>query len=256
MKKLVKVFAMAALMIMGGQAVAQTRGAMFLSAAIPTSDYAKFNDFGDFALVSTDESNTCGGAGVGFNAGLKWYFNVGAPGLGVMLSVDGIYNGPNPDLKTAYRTGENQYGNQWISGSFKYKSTPRYINAPIMLGLNYLYHFNPSLGMYVEAGAGGNFRFITEMESVGKTDVFGLETQTTTTQKYDMGFSFAYQAGIGFEVAKKLLIGFSFYDLGKAQVRGDQTVVTKSATSNTTVDYMSLGTVHPMMFLGRIGFCF
>lgn len=259
MKKLVKVFALAALMIMGGQAMAQTRGTMFLSGAFPLKDYADFEGFDDFALTSLDPDDDDAGAGIGFNVGLKWYFNVGVQGLGVMLSVDGIYNGPNGDLKTAYRNNESQAGNQWLGGSFSYNSTPKYINVPAMLGLNYIYRFNPNFGLYVEAGAGGNARFITAMETVGKNTTLGVETQVTTTQKYDTRFSFAYQVGAGIEVAKNLVVGVSFYDLGQAKVQGERTVKTKTLNdnvTNTNTSFEEYGQVHPVMIMGRIGFSF
>ena len=54
MKKIVKVLALAAMLVMGGQAMAQTRGAMFLSGAFPLKDYADFDSFDDFALTSID----------------------------------------------------------------------------------------------------------------------------------------------------------------------------------------------------------
>lgn len=259
MNKLVKVFVMAIMLVMGGQAMAQTRGAMFLGASFPMSDFADFDEFGDFALTSNELDDDDAGAGIGFNAGLKWYFNVGVKGLGVMLSLDGFYNGPSKDLKNAYRDQEGEAGGQLLGGSFSYKAKPQYINVPAMLGVNYYYSINPSLAIYVEAGAGGNLRFITDMESVAKATVLGVETQTTTIQDYDKAFSFAYQAGIGIEVAKNLVIGCSFYDLGAGAVAGEQTIKTKTLNdnvTNTTNNYRELGTVHPIMVLGRIGFSF
>ncbi len=249
MNKLVKVFALAAAMVFCSQAVAQTRGAMFLGASFPMKDYGKFDGFDDFALTTLDEND--GGAGIGFNAGLKWYFNMGLEGLGVMLSVDGFYNGSNPDLKEAYRTQE--YNNSL--GSFSYNSTPKYINVPAMLGLNYLFHFNSNLGLFVEAGAGGNLRFITNQESVMKT----LVSTTKTTQNFDNAFCFAYQAGIGLEVARNLVIGCSFYNLGKAQVSGEQIIKTTTLNDNISVtnsNYNKMGNLRPMMILARIGFSF
>ena len=258
MKKLLKVFALAALMVMGGQAMAQTRGAMFLSASFPLKDYADFDGFDDFALRSTDLDDDDAGAGVGFNVGFKWYYNVGVEGLGVMLSLDGVYNGPNSDLKAAYRSQEGTTGGSIVGGSFNYNYTPRYINVPAMLGLNYIYHFNPNFGVYVEAGAGGNLRFITSMESVTKGQLLNVETTIKNTQSYDKAFSFAYQAGLGVEVAEKLLIGVSFYDLGKAQVAGDFVKKTTPAngSTNTEKGYNTFGTLHPMMIMARIGFSF
>lgn len=257
MKKLVKVLAVAVLLIMGGQAMAQTRGAMFLSASFPVKDYAEFDGWNDFALTATDIDEFDAGAGVGFNVGLKWYFNVGVKGLGVLLSMDGFYNGPCADLKTAYRELETSYDGTLVDGSYTINATPKYFNVPVMLGVNYIYHINPSFGVYVEAGAGANGRFITAMETVTKSSILGVESQTTTKQAYDNAYSFAYQAGIGIEVAKNLVIGCSFYDLGGAQVKGEETIKTKSGGNiDTKTNYNTMGTVRPVMVLGRIGFCF
>ena len=254
MNRLLKVFALTLMMVLGGQAMAQTRGAMFLGASFPMSDFADFDGFDDFALTSYELDDDDAGAGIGFNAGLKWYFNVGVPGLGVMLSVDGLYNGPCQDLKNWYRTSEGSFN----GGDLNYTAKPQYINVPAMLGLNYIYRFNPNLGVYVEAGAGANARFITSMETVRKY-VLAVETQKTTTQKFDNAFTFAYQAGIGIEVAKNLIIGCSFYDLGKASVAGEETVKVRNLeenVSNAETHFNEYGTVHPIMILGRIGFCF
>lgn len=259
MKKLFTIVALAVTMIMGGQAMSQTRGVLSLGASFPLSDFAEFNGFNEFALMHADETDA--GAGIGFNVGIKWYFNVGVKGLGVMLSFDGIYNGPNAALKDAYREREIHYDGQFIDGSFRYDATPKHINVPGMLGLNYIYYVNPNFGMYVEAGVGGNMHFLTKMESVDKVNPLGAETRVHATQSYDMGFSFAYQAGLGFEVARNLVIGCSFFDLGKAQVKGDETIVTNTTiagntTTKTDKNYNTFGTVHPYMIMARIGFSF
>mgnify|MGYP002626068338 FL=1 len=252
MKKFAKMFTLAVLMIIGGQAMAQTRGAMFLSAAFPMNDYAKFDGFDDFALTSTSLDDNNVGAGIGFDFGLKWYFNVGVKGLGVMLSLDGIYNAPNADLKSAYRDGEGCFGNDFLGASFTYNSTPKYFNVPAMLGLNYIFHLNPNFGVYIEGGAGGNLRFITEMEGVTKANIGPFEAQTKVTNSYDNAFTFAYQFGAGIEVAKNLVIGCSFYDLGKADVKGQMNVKNNPDFPREK----TWGSVHPIMVLGRIGFSF
>ena len=256
MKKLVKLFALVAVMLLCGQSMAQTRGVMSLGASFPMKDYAEFDGFDDFALLTHDADD--GGAGVGFNAGLKWYFNVGVKGLGVMLSVDGLYNGPCADLKTAYRNNETEMGNAIASGSFSYTATPKYINVPAMVGLNYIYRFNPNFGIFVEAGAGGNLRFITDYGTLSKSELLGVVTKTAITNHYDKVFSFAYQAGIVFEVAQNLVIGCSFYDLGKGSVNMTETkkITIGENTTTSQPDYKTLGTVHPVMVLGRIGFSF
>lgn len=255
MKKLARIFALVAMMVIGGQAMAQTNGALYLGASFPMKDFAKYDGLDEFALQKVNATQA--GAAIGFNAGLKWYFNVGVKGLGVMLSLDGFYNGPNSDLKADYRNG--QWGGDDVSGSFSYNATPKYINVPAMLGLNYLYTINPQLGIYAEAGVGGNMRFITEMESVGTLNTFGIESSVKTTQKYDNAFSFAFQAGLGFEIAKNLRIGCSIYNLGKADVKGEETVKTTTLNdniSNTKTDYRTFGSIQPIMVLARIGFSF
>ena len=250
MKKLVKVFALAIMMIICGQSMAQTRGVMFVGASFPMKDFGEFDGFNEFALTTYDEDDA--GAGLGFNAGIRWYFNIGVKGLGVMLSVDGLYNGPCPDLKSAYRNLEIELNNS--GNTFKYDATPKYVNVPAMLGLNYIFRFNPNLGLYLEAGAGGNLRFITDMTTTAKSDA----TKTVVNNHYDKALTFAWQAGAGFEVAKNLVIGCSFYDLGKATVSMTETqkVVIGENSPEITTDYKELGTVHPIMVLGRIGFCF
>ncbi len=250
-----------AFLFLSGQAMAQTGGFMQLGASFPLRDYADFEGFNEFALTSADETD--GGAAVGFNAGFKWYFNVGVKGLGVMLSLDGFYNGSNSDLKTAYRKQESSYDGELINGSLKYNVTPKYVNVPAMLGMHYFYRINPQLAVYAETGIGGNLRFITDMEAVEKGQIeFGdmvlINRTVKTTQSYDNAFSFAYQVGIGIEVAKNLVISCSFYDLGEAEVKGDWTAKTtvNNGDPSTKTDYKTYGSVRPMMILGRVGFSF
>jgi len=265
MKKTIGLIALAVMLFLGGQALAQTRSAFFLGASIPLKDYAEFDGFNKFALTSTNVDDNDAAAGIGANVGFKWYFNVGVKGLGVMLSADGFYNGPNADLKTAYRERESNYDGQFIDGSFKYNTKPQYFNVPIMLGLNYIYHVNPSFGIYAEAGVGGNMRFITKTETLEQGSLLDqvslFNYRVITTQCYEMGFGFAYQAGIGIEVARNFVIGCSFYDLGKTKVKGEGTTFTRTTIGDNTStktenSYNTFGTVHPMMILGRIAFCF
>lgn len=255
MNKIKSMIVLLLMLFVGGQMMGQTNGALYLGASFPMKDFAEFDGFDDFALVNADADD--GGASIGFNAGLKWYFNMGVPGLGVMLSIDGFYNGPCSALKDAYRNNESQSGGQYISGSFSYNSTPKYINVPAMVGLNYIYNFNSNFGLFVEAGAGGNARFITPMETVGKFEVLDVERKVLTSQNYDAAFSFAWQVGAGFEVAKNFRVGCSFYNLGKATVKGEQTEKTTiGSNTNTSTNFNIFGTVKPVMVLARIGFSF
>ena len=246
MKKLVKVFALAAMLIMGGQAMAQTRGALFLGASFPMGDFGDGDSFTNTALGGNYDD---GGAGIGFNAGLKWYFNVGVEGLNVMLSVDGFYNGPSADMKDYYKQVKNDMEN-WCDNVTV--TSPKYIIVPAMLGLNYSYYINSQFGVYAEAGVGGNMRFITDYTCKGTSKVLKLKNESNYA--YEKAFGFAWQAGAGIEVAKNLVIGCSIYGFGEAPVKGELTSVVEGVNAPTT-DFEN-GSIKPMMILGRIGFSF
>ena len=256
MKKIAKVFALAVMLVMGGQAMAQYRGSIHAGASFPMNDFGEFHGFDEFALMKVDEVDA--GAGIGINAGLKWYFNLGVDGLNVLLAVDGFYNGPCQDLKTTYRDYETSYDfGDLIGGRFMYEATPKYINMPVMIGLNYIYHFNDSFGLFAEAGAGGNLRLITALETVEKGQFLGQEGIERNRTSYDSALSFAYQAGVGFEIGKNLVIECSFYDLGKAEVNTKHTEkFILNQNVHMTTEYNNYGSVHPVMVVGSIGFCF
>ena len=244
MKTSVKMFAVAVLLIMSGQAMAQTRGAFFISATFPMKDYAAYNQISDFALASDDDNAA---AAIGFGAALKWYYNVGVKGLGVMLSVDGIYNGLNADAKEFYKNRQ-----AFLDGLGRdVKMTrPAYIHVPAMLGMNYIYRINPNFGVYGEAGAGANVRFITNYKESYIPLLGGKQSATVT---YGTTVSFAWQVGAGIEVARNLVIGCSLYDLGATEVTAEMTG-SEIITLSTPMPNHSI--IHPIMVMGRLGFCF
>ena len=246
MKKLVKMLSLAVMMLLCGQAMAQTHGTMFLGASFPMKDYG---DGESFIRTALGGNYADGGAGIGFNAGLKWDFGVGVPGLSVVLSVDGLYNGPSADLKDDYKSMERDW-ESWCDNVTV--TSPKYINVPAMLGLRYSFYLNPQFGIYVEGGAGCNMRFITDFTQKGSSKV--LKLKNSAIYDYESAFSFAWQAGLGIEVSKNLVIGCSLYDLGKADVKGEMSSILEGVNA-PTVSFEN-GTLHPMMVLGRIGFRF
>ena len=248
MKKLVKVFALAAVMMFGAQAMAQTSGTMFLSASFPMGNYGKgeiVNLDNNWALVNSDLDNRYAGASIGANVGLKWKFGLGVPGLGVMLSLDGFYNGLNNDLKEYFDERVIHMNNDPLVKSYTL-NRPKFINVPLMVGLNQTFYLTPSFGIYLEGGLGCNARFITQYSE--EIQYVAIAT-ATTAYKYKPAFSFAYQFGTGFEISKKFVIGASFYDLGGSKVVAERTQL-------VTDMYKNEKGVRPMMVLVRIGFKF
>ena len=71
---------------------------------------------------------------------------------------------------------------------------------------------------------------------------------------YETAFSLAWQAGIGIEVSKNLVIGCSVYDMGSAPVKGELSSIVEGIEAPTAS--FEYGEAHPMMLVGRIGFKF
>lgn len=245
MKKLTTLIIAAALMFAGSQLFAQTNVYLHLSGAIPTGDFAD-GDEDNWGLATND---TEGGAGLGFNAGFKFNIATGANGLRVLISLDGIYNGLNSDLRDKFEDlvdeGESIYKEFSII-------KPNYINVPVMGGVNYTYDFNPKFGVFAEAGLGPDLHIVTKMETYTET----ASRKTTSTLEYDPKISLAYQIGAGVELSKRITVGVSFYNLGAAKVKGKESYKEKYTGGNTVSDSdkFSLKRITPKMIMLRVGF--
>lgn len=246
MNRIKSLICLSLMIVMGGQMVAQTHGTMFLGASFPMGDFNKVDSYYSTALYGGQDA-TYGGAGLGFNAGLKWDFGVGVPGLAAVLSIDGLYNGNSSDMKECYK--DYASGFDVLNRDIE-QNIPQHINVPVMLGLRYTYYFNPQLGLYAEGAAGGNGRFITS-HVMKYTSLLGVKYNDA--ERFNAAFSFAWQAGLGLEVSKNLVVGCSFYDLGGSVVKGTETL---KFGSEKIVNDFERGKLRPMMLLARIGFRF
>lgn len=246
MNKLKSLIVLSLMLLVGGQMMGQTHGTMYLGASFPMKDYGDGNSFTGTALGSLDKD---GGAGIGFNTGLKWDFGVGVPGLSVMLSVDGLYNGPSADMKDYYKSLQQDW-ETWCDNVSV--TSPKQFNIPAMLGLKYCFYLNPQFGIYAEGGVGGNLRLITDYTQKGTSKV--LKLKNNVNYDFESAIGFAWQAGVGIEVSKNLVIDCSFYDLGGVDVKGELSSVTEGVEIPTQI--FEHGTLHPVMVLARIGFRF
>lgn len=247
MNKITKMMVLAVLLFAGNQLFAQTNVYLNLGGAIPTGDFADGDETG-FGLVSEDFTE--GGAGMGFTAGMKMKFNTGLKGLGVILSLDGIYNGLNSDVRDWFEDIESGYDAEYNDVTLE---TPKYINVPLMVGANYTYGINEKLGIYGEAGLGTNFRYITNFN----LEVKDSGNKASITYEYDPTFTFAYQLGAGLEINDKMTVGINFYNLGGGKVSGkDKYKESYNGSSESEWERFKLKRVTPTLVMIRLGFKF
>lgn len=200
---------------------AQTQTYLNLGLSLPTGDFAD-GDENEFAPLGESKE---GGAGIGANLGFKWVFPTKAKGLGILLSLDGIYNGLNQDVKDAFDDMVDEYEEEGADVTLR---KPNYINVPLMLGVNYCYEASDNFGIYGEAGLGLDARFITkfnlELEASGY-DYYGdrYSLEETVTYKYDPAVAFAFQLGAGVLINKRFTIGVNLYNLGSSKIKGKYT---------------------------------
>ena len=245
MNKILSVIAFAIILMMALPLSAQTNVFMNFAGAFPSGEFADGDD-SSFGLITNDSE---GGAGLGFNAGLKINVPVSVKGLSVMISLDGIYNGLNSELKEYFEDYVDTHESNYDEYIFK---KPQYINVPVMAGLNYTYRFNDQIGLFAEAGLGPNLRIITKMEEYKETATY----KTEDTRQYDPKISLAYQFGGGLEFNRRFIVGLSFYNLGSSKVKGKdiEKIKYKAGSSNTDTDKFSLKRVQPTILLLRLGF--
>ena len=162
------------------------------------------------------ENGNQGYAGIGFNIGMDLLFPIqSVDGLGITLGADFFYNGYNSELKDYFSDLEDK------DNAPTYKK-PRIMNTPILLGVRYLYEVNDGFGLFAEAGAGVNLRFISSYKEEGEDNYtpYYRDGEYTKTIKYDMATTFSYRIGIGIMLAEHFSIGIDYYGLGSSKVTG------------------------------------
>ena len=200
-------------------------------------------------------NNECGGAKMGINAGFKFVDPTKAEGLGIMFSVDGFYNALQSNLRSEdfvpYYIPEIERIPINVKNS-------KYLNIPIMLGLNFSSDFNRTLGFFVEAGIGIDARFITPCKITAFDYTLEQKPDYTFKNSYTTKFSFAYQFGVGLSIKDAVYFGLSYFDLGSALVEGRSEKLLKTKYSAPVVGdkevfkYRQLST---KMLVFRLGIC-
>lgn len=212
MKKLILT---AALLLFTGATFAQFQFSVHLGGSIPTRDFGQTAIYNG-ALVGSilfDEGRD-GNAGVGFNIGAKGkFFLPDEEGLGIIVTIDGFYNGLNGDAEDFFEVEKYKAEQLDIT-------RPRHINIPIMLGFNYQMDFGDMVGIWVEAAAGPNVRMITDMVVSGSGYDYDYNSSYRYSYKYDYKPSvcFSYQLGVGAMIASHISLGVHYYGSGYQNV--------------------------------------
>ena len=235
MKKIITRLILATLLISGGKTFAQKDGfSLHLSGIFPNGKFAEFDD-NDKVCALVDGSSKTGSAGMGFGVGFKYQFPIPqVANLRFLVGAELMYNPLNGDAKDWFddKFDSGKGSEHVLSYDYDYEVTlPKYLNVPLMAGLNYAFKLNDKINIFGEFAAGINMRLFTNAKilqekegtawySDGYTSYYyDFTTTSKATYKYDNAITFAYRFGAGITF-DRISIGLHWYNLGSAKVKG------------------------------------
>lgn len=216
-----------------------------------------FNDNTGNALIPL--GGIGGGAGTGATFGAKFLYEIRkVKGLSVVTNIDFVINPLKKSVKDKLHY-VSDYANYTID---KYAT---YVSIPITAGINYRYNFNKSFGVWGEATAGFNARFIssftilnTEGSKYLYTDEDGIRRYSSDEDilNYNPNIQFAYQAGCGIILWDKLTVGFHYNGNNRSKISGTSISKVYRDDVQDARDKMTMGKTGYSCFLIRLGFLF
>ena len=235
MKRIITRLILATLLISGGKTFAQKDGfSLHLNGVFPNGKFAEFDDNDKVCALANGSSKT-GSAGTGFGVGFKYQFPIPqVANLRFLVGAELMYNPLNGDAKDWFddEFTSGTYNSTGYSYDYDYEVTlPKYLNVPLMAGLNYAFKLNDKINIFGEFAAGINMRLFTNAKilqekegtawySDGYTSYYyDFTTTSEATYKYDNAITFAYRFGAGVTF-DRISIGLHWYNLGSAKVKG------------------------------------
>ncbi|WP_407455086.1 hypothetical protein [Methanobrevibacter sp.] len=258
MNKLKILLMIALFAILGGsKSNAQTDFSIHLGFVSPQGSYSdSYAQQGIFALLSDTER---AGAGFGVNFGTKFRYAISsAKGLGIIATADVLLNDVNKDVKEWVKDREKEVLERDYVEDISF-TTSKYINIPIMIGLNYEYQFgNNGIKLFGEVEGGFNLGIITDLKATAKIndhiDDVGVSNEY---YKYEPNTSFAFQIGAGIMFSDKYSLGIHYYNLGSQKIKGE--IIEEEIFDgdiDTFKEKFSRATINPSMLTIKLGYHF
>jgi hypothetical protein len=174
---------------------AQTRNELQVGLAIPQGDFA--DDDEDDAIY-----NGSGVAGTGLYLGYKLLSPLKTDGLFWTINAGIMYNDLQSDFKDDIDDEMDEMDDY---------SLPKYLNVPILAGLQYEKSLSDGFKLYGEAGVGLNILKLTNM--------------STSADDYEMSMtfkpsvSFGYKIGAGIVLQDRYTVSLNYLGLGSHKVK-------------------------------------
>ena len=195
------------------------------------------------------------GAGLGFDAGMKFRFKIPfVKGLGVIVTADLFYNGPNSDVKDWKEDLLDEALEESSEISDAEITIPKYINIPIMVGVNYEQNIAKDIKLWGEGALGANIGMITDFNQWA---LYYDEEEYIMNYSFNSNTSLAYQIGAGVMFAKKFSLGIHYYAFGSKKVKGEMNAESITGSGvHTDSERFTLKSINPSLFVIRAGYHF
>ena len=244
-----------------GMVQAQPQFTLKLGGGFPQDRFAKVTTSGltldRWGLIKED---TYGGAGLGFNGGVSVRLPIPQlSGLGVVFSIDGFYNGLNRDANAIFQftTDTLDFWDAQYS-----LDKPKYLNFPVMVGLNYTVELEHEVDIYLEAGLGANVRYIAPFNMNYEIMEGNVSQESViSSRKYKIATTLGYRMNVGVTICKHYSLELGYYVLGEGLVESESLYTETVLGTQVTLPQLepakeTFKTINPTILTLRLGYTF
>lgn len=180
--------------LISGTLIAQIQLSVQGGFSFPTSEFGD-DDFSD---------NDSGLAAPGIFAGLQFIYPLNQNGLGLFASADLHFNGILRDSKEDF---EDLFNSSADITHFKY------LNLPLIAGLEYWLRPNEQLALFGNLGIGPNF--------MKRTNLKVENGNNELKYRWDLATTLAFKISGGFVIQDKYKLGIIYTGLGEQRLKGE-----------------------------------